>query len=215
MIRTGNYKNFKDTKYLTKSISWDKGESVNYNDSCFPLLAPKLSFWKKWKENIGKVSEKENNRYYIEEYYKQVLADLDPEEIYKKLCYNILLCYEESNEFCHRHIVAAWFELMLDVIVPEVIIEKGLVKDVEVPSYIKEYLEEIIKANKNMRGFNSLRALYLFEKSEEQEALATKKEETGKSYDSLRQLACYLRCDADEAEAKYNECKKQKTLKKM
>lgn len=215
MIRTGNYKDFKDTKYLTVSISGDRGKGANYDGNFYSPLAPKLSFWNVWHNNIGKISEEENNRYYIEEYYKQVLTNLDPEEVYNKLRYNILLCYEDSNQFCHRHIAAAWFELMLGVKVFEVVLEKGLICDGERPSYIKEYLEDIIKSNKNMRGFNSLRALYLFEQGEEQEVLALKyEEEAGKSGDNFRQNACYLRCEADEEEEKYNELKNQKILKK-
>ena len=46
MIRTGNYKNFGKTNFLTISISGDRGNSVSYNGKCFPALAPKLSFWK-------------------------------------------------------------------------------------------------------------------------------------------------------------------------
>ena len=62
MIRTGNYKSFGETKYCTISISGDKGKSVNYNGNCFPALAPKLSFWTIWHENIGKINEQDNNR---------------------------------------------------------------------------------------------------------------------------------------------------------
>ena len=64
-----------------------------------------------------------------------------------------------------------------------------------------------------MRGFKSLRALYLFHKSEKLETLANKLEEkTGKSYDDYRQAACYLRCDADMAEDEYRE--KKRLIKK-
>lgn len=75
----------------------------------FSLLAPKLSFWKVWhkNQNFGMISEEENNKYYVEHYYEQVLLKLDPEEIYRELDNSILLCYEENTEFCHRHIVAA------------------------------------------------------------------------------------------------------------
>jgi len=34
----------------------------------------------------------------------------------------ILLCYEKPNEFCHRHIVAAWFEILLGIHVPEIML---------------------------------------------------------------------------------------------
>lgn len=213
MVRTGNYKNFNGTNYSHISISKDRGRDANYEGKCFLDLAPNESFFRIWRNNIGKISTEENNKYYIEEYYKQILEKLDPEEIYSKLSNNILLCYEESNQFCHRHIVAAWFEIMLGVKVPEVIIEMGIIKEVEVPSYIKECLEQVMKDNKNMRGFESLRALYLFEKSEEIEEKANEIESTNKYCDEFRQLACYLRCEADEVESDYKNSKKLKIKK--
>ena len=66
-----------------------------------------------------------------------------------------------------------------------------------------------------MRGFTSLRALYLFEKGEQLEARADELEEqTGKCYDSYRQEACFYRCDADNVEVKYRESQRQKKLSK-
>ena len=62
-----------------------------------------------------------------------------------------------------------------------------------------------MRHNRNMRGFNSLRALYLFEKGEKLESLAKELEEKSKCYDGYRQAACYLRCDADEVESEYNK----------
>ena len=131
--------------------------------------------------------------------------------IYIELDNSVLLCYEENTEFCHRHIVAAWFELLLNVKIRELKITDEGIKKVNRPDYIKEYLEDVIKKTKNLRGFNSLRALYLFEEGEKLEALAnTLEEKNSKRADSLRQSACYLRCEADEVEAEYNNDKKQK-----
>lgn len=209
MIRTSSHNNWKSDLYKTVSISGNRGKDADYKGECYPKLAPKLSFWKIWHSNIGILSDEENNYYYIKEYYKQVLSKLNPEEVYRELDYSTLLCYEDNMEFCHRHIVAAWFELLLDVEVPECKLDETGIVSLERPSYIKEYLEEIMKRNVNMRGFNSLRALYLFGKSEKLENLANKlEEETGKSYDGYRQAACYLRCDADMAEDEYREQKR-------
>ena len=70
-----------------------------------------------------------------------------------------------------------------------------------------------MRLNRNMRGFKSLRALYLFEKGEKLEAKADELEEkTGKCYDDYRQAACFLRCDADMAEHEYRELQNQKKL---
>lgn len=165
MIYTSNYKDCKYTIYNTCSISGDKGKDARYEGKCYSALAPKKEFWDQWKKNIGTVPELENNKYYIREYWKQVLSNLQVEKVYNDLNNNILLCYEDNMDFCHRHIVAAWFELLLDVEVIEVSPDKTKFNILEKPSYIKEYLEEVMK-EKDMRGFNSLRALYLFEKSE-------------------------------------------------
>ena len=147
-----------------------------------------------------------------------MLSKLDVEEVYNLLNYSILLCYEESEEFCHRHIVASWFELLLDVKVPEVKLIEGKIKKVERPSYIKEYLEEIMKNKINMKGFNCLRALYIFEQANklDYEADLILKSDNGREILSrgYRQHACYLRSEADEVEAQYNENKKKKILSK-
>ena len=194
--------------YRTYAISGNRGKDANYKGECYPELAPKLSFWKIWHNRIGIIPEEENNRFYVQEYYNQVLSKLDPEQVYGELDNSILLCYEDNIEFCHRHIVAAWFELLLDISVPEIKINGYKIENVVRPNYIKQYLDEVMRNNRNMRGFKSLRALYLFEKGEQLEAKADKLEEkTGKCYDNYRQAACFLRCDADEAEGEYSQKK--------
>lgn len=222
MISTSSYKNWQSDKYKTYSISGDRGKKAGYHGSCLPILAPKFSFWKEWQKNkeLGIISEEENNKYYVEFYYKQVLSKLDPEKIYRKIDNSILLCYEDNSEFCHRHIVAAWLELLLNIKVPEKKANDYNIEIVERPNYIKEYLEDIMKKNCDMHGFNSLRAAYLFEKGEqlEQEAIKFKDiyNDSGyyidvntnqkvRKYERYMQQACFLRCDADEAEQQYNE----------
>ena len=137
---------------------------------------------------------------------------MDPEKVFRELDNSVLLCYEPNTEFCHRHIVAAWFEILLEEYVPEVKFTDHL-ELVSRPEYIKEYLEAIIRKSVNMGNYKSLRAWYLFEKSEELEAKADKLEkETGNCYDNYRQTACFLRCDADTAEDEYFLRMKQKRL---
>ena len=114
IILTGNYDNCKIGN--TISISGDKGKSANYTGKSLTKLAPKLSFRKIWHDNIGKISEKENNKFYTEEFYNKVLKNLDPEEVLMELeDRSILLCYENNNQFCHRHLVAFWLELFLGI----------------------------------------------------------------------------------------------------
>lgn len=147
MIYTGSHKNCFTDKYKLVSISGNRGKDVHFMGECYPALAPKLSFWKIWHDNIGKISPYDNNRYYIEEYYKQVLSKLDAIEVFENLDNSILLCYEEAEEFCHRHIVAAWLEIKLNIVVPEVKVINNELVYLNRPSYIKNELEMIMKKN--------------------------------------------------------------------
>lgn len=211
---TSSYKNFNTDLYKKCSVSGDKGKMENYQGDCYSKLAPKKEFWQKWHDNIRKISEEENAKYYIEQYYKEVLSNLDPLEVYKDLEHTTLLCYEDANEFCHRHIVAEWINLLLDEQVPEVKISEKGIEVVERPIYVRQYLEEVIRENTNMRGFKSLRAVYLFDRSEKFEQRANELEESGKSGDRYRQIACFLRCDADEADYEYRVNQRMKEKRK-
>ena len=58
----------------------------------------------------------------IEEYnleYNAYLATLDPLRIWNDLQDSILCCYERPGEHCHRRLVAAWLENVLNVSIPE------------------------------------------------------------------------------------------------
>ncbi len=145
MICTCSHDNFKSSVCKTYAISGNKGRDAYYNGECYSALAPKLSFWKVWHENIDKISEEENNRYYVNEYWNQVLSKLNPEKVYSELDYSVILCYEPNTEFCHRHIVAFWFEIFLGIKVPEVKITGYDIEELQRPKYIKQYLEEAIR----------------------------------------------------------------------
>lgn len=212
MIYTCSYKDFKTDLLKGVSISGDKGKDANWDRAYYLDLAPKKEFFRKWKDNKGKIDDITNNTYYIEEFYKQVLSNLDPLKVYRDLEYTILLCYEDNDEFCHRHIVSAWFELFLGLETKEMKI-KGIYKE-EVSrkqyDFIKNTLYKVIKDNINMKGFTSLRALYLFNKGEELEQRARELEvKNNKPYDSFYQEAAYLRSDAD----RYEEDNKLKLVK--
>lgn len=170
MIYTSNYYNCKSNLFKKYSISGDRGRMANYDGECYPKLAPKKEFWEVWHNNIGKINEEENLKYYIREYWLQVLSKLDVNEVYKELDRSILLCYESKDEFCHREIVAAWFELFLiGVRVPEVKTDKlSLTEEKRNERYqmIKDYLEEVIRKTTDMKGFTSLKAYNLYEQSE-------------------------------------------------
>ena len=103
-----------------KSPDWYRGLE-------YKKLAPKYSFFKVWKET-------HDNEFYIKCFEEQVLNNLnvldvvtdlysmisDPsiqQYLYMVNCppwandrYHIaLVCYEKPDNFCHRHLVAEWF----------------------------------------------------------------------------------------------------------
>ena len=164
-IMTGNYENCKVGNLI--SISGDRGKRALYDGVCMSNLSPKMSFWGKWHSNIGKISEEENTKYYIREYYKEVLSKIDPEELYNELIDNsILLCYEDNNEFCHRHLVAFYLELFLGIKTYEVRVnpKRETYHVLSRPEYLKSMLEDVIKESYDMNGFDTLKDAYLYNK---------------------------------------------------
>ena len=145
MVYTSSYKNCDTNKYHTLSISKDKGEDADYNKDCYLKLAPLESFFRVWRKNREVLPEKENNEYYIKEFYHNILENLDPSEVYKEIDNSILLCYEDNDMFCHRHIVAYWLEYYLNIEVPEVKVINDNLKIVDRPKYIKDYLIKVIE----------------------------------------------------------------------
>ena len=80
---------------------WD-GES-------YPLLYPSANLLAWWK---GLSKEAQQSKYYqdiyCEAYFKETLSQLNPHIVAAELDGKVLLCYEKSEDFCHRHLVAAW-----------------------------------------------------------------------------------------------------------
>lgn len=143
-IFTGNYDECKSGNLI--SISGDRGRSVGFVGKSIPELAPKWNFWKVWHDNIGKIDEEENLKYYISEYYKQVLSKVNIEELLKDEINPILLCYEKGNQFCHRHILAEYIEMKYGVYVKDIKIdEKSNIVENERPAYIGPVLKKVIR----------------------------------------------------------------------
>lgn len=143
-IFTGNYEECKIGNLI--SISGDRGKSVGFNGKAIPQLAPKREFWNIWHENIGKIPEEENTRYYINEYYKQVLSKVDIEELLKDEKDPILLCFEKGQQFCHRHILAEYIEMKYKIKVIDIKIDENLnITENKRPENIRRILEKIIQ----------------------------------------------------------------------
>lgn len=76
-------------------------------------LAPKRNFWQKWDE-MRKSWNSNANNFYIENYKSQVLACLSTQKVIEDLNKIswwkdiALVCLEEPDKFCHRHLVSEW-----------------------------------------------------------------------------------------------------------
>ena len=112
MIYTGYFAQAKKYKGILMSVAGKTPKSFNgIKLRCF---MPKFWFFQKWKN--GEISNDE----YVEIFKKEVLDHINKESIKNFLSSDkdlFLLCYEKSDDFCHRHIVADWIrnELGLDV----------------------------------------------------------------------------------------------------
>lgn len=82
-----------------------------------PRLAPTSEILKEYKS--GHLTTKD----YIIRFHNDVLQQHNPIDLYQELVDKYgsdvtLLCYEKDG-FCHRHLVALWFENSLNVVIPE------------------------------------------------------------------------------------------------
>ena len=143
-IFTGNYYECKRGDLI--AISGDRGKMAGFIGKAIPQLAPKRNFWDIWHNNIGKISIEANTRYYIQEYYKQVLLNINLEELLYGEKDPILLCYEKGQEFCHRHILAEYIELQYGIKVRDIKIDENMnIVENKRPEYIRRILENIIE----------------------------------------------------------------------
>ena len=142
-IFTGNYEECKAGNLI--SISGDRGRKIGFIGKAMPKLAPKKGFWTTFNNNIGKIPKEENIGYYIEEYFKQVLSKVDIEELLKDEKDPILLCYEKGQDFCHRHVLAEYIEIMYGIEVRDIKVDEKLnIEENRRPGYIRTILEDVI-----------------------------------------------------------------------
>lgn len=162
ILGTGSYENVKSGN--TVSITGDGGNAWGYFGPSYKKLAPRLVTYTKYAEKLtelNKLKESSNNfkayyeyrkkieEEYIESYYETRLKDLDVIELLETLKQNfgkqiILLCHEPIDEFCHRRLVADYFELKTNVYIPEISVDQyGIVKKLAPIRYknrLKKYM---------------------------------------------------------------------------
>ena len=172
-----------------------KREKLNY----FPL--DELTF--KDAPNYYEVSYEELEKY-VKEFYLQVLSKLDPNEIYNKLIGTCLTSDERTDSFAKRHIFCAWLKIYTDIDTNEMGtgVNGKLIK-LDIPEFIYSILEKVIRENINdMKGFTSLKALYVYEQSEKLETdlkFVTDKDE----YTEYTYMINLLKNDAYRIEYEY------------
>ena len=100
--------------FASKKYNKEQGISVSrYNKfwqgESYPDLYPSLNLLAWWKSLAPDAQQSETCQQEYFRYYKQETLDkLNPHVVAKDLANKVLLCYEKSVDFCHRHIVAAW-----------------------------------------------------------------------------------------------------------
>ena len=97
-----NTSNFAKSKRYPKDclISIARWQPKGANLRSYPDLFPDEGTLRRYKINGD---EKQ-----FEKEYRQKLAGLHPAQVAGDLDGKILLCYEKSDAFCHRHIVRSW-----------------------------------------------------------------------------------------------------------
>lgn len=108
------------TSYFSKSGKDENAVAISqkvppgYNGRTYKKLAPPWELVRKYKS--GSVEEK----MFEQMYRKEVLNKLDSAQVVKDLGADaVLLCWEGSDKFCHRRIVAMWLEEELGIDVKE------------------------------------------------------------------------------------------------
>ena len=166
MILTSNYESWKAKPLFIRpvSISEDKGESASYKGETRRDLAWQKDFNEPSSDKVSFVFDDQSAiREYVKFYYNDVLIRYDAEELFKSLDNHVILDYEPSDKFSARHIIAAYFELLLGEDVYEATSEGTSICFVSRPKDIKPCLESVIRATHKIKGFKSLRAWYLNE----------------------------------------------------
>ncbi len=106
------------TSYYANCIELSKANIVPISIALYPprvwfgleykKLAPTFDILLDYKHNHDEIK-------YTERFKSEILDSLDPHDVMKDLIHMAgknhelaLVCYESSNSFCHRHIVADW-----------------------------------------------------------------------------------------------------------
>lgn len=110
MIKTSYFANYIGDKGVSIANSYPEGFVGEEYDN----LKPGGKLVDLYKSDS--ISKKE----YVILYKECILDRLNVEKVYNDLDGKVLLCWEGSNKFCHRFIVAKWLEKNLNMEVKEI-----------------------------------------------------------------------------------------------
>lgn len=96
---------FAKQKSAPNTIAICRGVPKWYTGPIYQDLAPTWSILNEWNNSDKGLFAQQR---YVARYYEEVLSRLNPKKIQEDLNDKILLCYEKSDAFCHRHIIREW-----------------------------------------------------------------------------------------------------------
>ena len=91
------------------------------------------------------MEEDESIKYYTKEYFNEILSKLDPNDIFEKIKYSVIIGDE------NRHVIAEWLHLTLDIDVQEVAISSSVVFKLHRSCLYKECLNKMINKDKKIK----------------------------------------------------------------
>lgn len=100
--------------YHPSAVSISRWPPATFKGPEYTLLAPAQDLLLDYKNGIVDDNE------YVRRFMIQ-LSHIDPNKVITDILPgSILLCYEGSRQFCHRHIVAEWLEHNTGILVQEI-----------------------------------------------------------------------------------------------
>lgn len=115
MIYTSYYARIRKFPAHMVPVSISRGVPKGYDGLCYAALAPHWETVSGYKKNAS-ANPAYWEKWYDEQYRQTVLDKLEPDKVAAELQEMVgegktpvLVCYEKSEDFCHRKLVAQWF----------------------------------------------------------------------------------------------------------
>ena len=103
MIWTTYFAQAKKIEDKSKLISIARFTPKGANMNAYLALAPTPEILRNYKDTGDEEA-------FVADFCEQVLSKISPAKVAKDLEGKIICCYEKTDAFCHRHIVAQWLE---------------------------------------------------------------------------------------------------------